>query len=399
MIDLKLDDCMGDAAPLPFPGRESGLLPDDAEAFRALYLHIPFCKRRCLYCDFATEAIDALAAPVRTYVENLIRAVRRASREDLLGSIDTVYIGGGTPTFIGQGLLTEILYTLSLSMHLTDEVECTIEANPDSVTLPLVRDMWALGANRISIGVQSFDDGVLEVLGRVHDADDARRAVSMAQDRFENVSVDMMCGVPGQTLESFEESVRCAVALGVAHVSVYPLTIEEQTPFARMVDEGRLADINEDFQATCMELAADVLAGAGYARYEVASYAKPGFACRHNKAYWSAVPYLGLGASAVSMVQGPAYRIRVQDGDVVERIGADEALAEDLMLGMRMTEGLSQDMVDAARLVFPEFDSVARDLSGRGLARWDGGRFVPTDLGWLCGNELYGTLLDLAPSL
>ena len=379
------------------PPLVSGWLPSECDSFRALYIHVPFCKRRCLYCDFATEAVDPLSPAIGRYVEDMVLSIRRASREGLLGHVETVYLGGGTPTFVGQKALAEILYTLSLSLFLTDQVECTIEANPDSLTLPLVRDLWALGANRISVGVQSFDDAELALLGRVHDADAACRAVELAHDRFSNVSVDLMCGIPGQTLATFERSLRTAIDLGVSHVSVYPLTIEEGTPFDRMVDAGELSDVDADFQADCMELASEVLSDAGMERYEVASYAKPGFACRHNKAYWTGVSYLGLGPSAVSMAQSAHERVRVQDGEVVERLDAAQMLAEDLMLGMRMTCGIGPDLLESARIVFPEFEAAVQVLVDKALARWEGVRFVSTKQGWLCGNELYGTLLDLAP--
>lgn len=370
---------------------------DGQEPYRSLYVHVPFCARRCYYCDFATQAVEPGSPAIRSYVEDTVLAIRRASREGLLGKVETVFLGGGTPTFIGQAGLAEILYTLSLSLHLTSEVECTIEANPDSLTVPLVRDLWALGANRLSIGVQSFHDSELRTLGRIHDAAAAHRAIEAAHDRFDNVSIDLICGIPGQSANSFHDSLNMAIELGASHVSVYPLTVEDRTPLACMVNAGTLDGIDEDFQAQCMEQAAGVLEAAGYARYEVASYAKPGYACRHNQAYWTAVPYLGLGPSAVSMAQSSRERVRVQDGEVVERLDAAQMLAEDLMLGMRMTQGVGPDLLDQASLVFPELPATIDTLCSRGLARMEHGRLAPTVRGWLCGNEMYGQLLDLAP--
>ena len=190
------------------------------DPYRALYLHLPFCVRRCGYCDFATSAVPADAPEIDAYVEDLCLQIRRKAKEGELGALETVYLGGGTPSHIGLARLSMLLYTLSLSMHLTPEVECTMEANPESLTERMVRDAWALGVNRLSIGVQSFDDEVLAVLGRAHSADDARRAIEAAHTRFENVSVDLMCGIPGQGAESFEASVREAAALGAAQVKV-----------------------------------------------------------------------------------------------------------------------------------------------------------------------------------
>ena len=300
-------------------------------------------------------------------------------------------------------------------MHLEPEVECTMEANPESLTAPMVRDIWALGVNRLSIGVQSFDDEVLRILGRAHDAEAARAAVRAAQERFDNVSVDLMCGIPGQSAQSFAESVREAVALGVAHVSVYPLTIEPHTPFDRAVMRGEMDEPDEDVEAAAMEEARRILEGAGFHRYEVASYARPGFESRHNTAYWTGKPYLGLGRSAVTMTQNAERRMRVQDGQVVEDLDARQMAAEDLMLGMRMARGVSDEQVTRAAAVIDDAASTAAssgsmtpgsetgsvlaafdELASLGLAKHADGRWRPTDAGWLCGNELYGRLFDLA---
>lgn len=289
-----------------------------------------------------------------------------------------------------------------------------MEANPESLTEPMVRDIWALGVNRLSIGVQSFDGEVLRILGRAHDAEAARAAVRAAQTRFRNVSVDLMGGIPGQSLASFEASVREAVALGVTHVSVYPLTIEQHTPFDRAVMCGEMAEPDDDVEAACMEAAARILGEAGFIRYEVASYARPGLASRHNTAYWTGVPYLGMGRSAVTMTQNAKRRMRVQDGRVVDDLDARQMAAEDLMLGMRRAVGVPDAQVAAAAAVIDGADAGApgvadgataagsvaaafAELEVLGLAEHRGGRIRPTERGWLCGNELYGRLLDLAP--
>ncbi len=367
------------------------------DPYKALYIHIPFCVSRCAYCDFATRAVPADAPEVRDYVERLVLDIRRLGKAGELASVETVYLGGGTPTHIGTRYLTEILYALGLSMHLTEEVECTIEANPESLDERLVRDVWALGANRISIGVQSFDDALLKAIGRAHDAVRAREAVRIAQTRFSNVSVDLMCGLPGQTRESFRASLEEAIALGVTHVSVYPLVIEDHTLFARMRDAGQIDEVDDDAEADFMQLAAEVLSRAGFTRYEVASYARPGFESRHNTAYWTGKPYLGIGASAATMTQNAERRMRVQDGEVTDDLDARQMAAEDLMLGMRMTRGVSDEMAERARALLPDAPQVLEGLCARGLVRHSDGRWRPTEQGWLLGNELYGALLDLAP--
>ncbi len=366
------------------------------DPYRALYLHVPFCVKRCSYCDFTTSAVAADDPRIDAYVEDLSLAIRRKSKEGELSAIETVYLGGGTPSHIGMSRLSMLLYSLSTSMRLEPDVECSMEANPESLTPNMVRDIWALGVNRLSIGVQSFDDKVLETIGRAHDAQAACRAIEAAHERFTNVSCDLMCGIPGQSAESFERSVSRAIELGVSHVSVYPLTIEPHTPFDRMVLSGELPEPDDDVEAEQMQIAQSLLAAAGFERYEVASYAKPGYECRHNIAYWTGVPYLGIGTSAATMTQNSERRMRMTDGSVTDDLNAEQMVAEDLMLGMRMTRGVSGEKIAEARLVLPRLDETIGKLVEEGLAAWSEGRLRPTERGWLLGNELYGALFDLA---
>ncbi len=367
------------------------------DPYRALYLHIPFCVKRCAYCDFATSAKAAESPEIDAYVEDLCLQIRRAAKRGDLADIRTVYLGGGTPSHIGMARLSMLLYTLSLSMRLEPDVECSMEANPESLTEAMVKDIWALGVNRLSLGVQSFDDEVLGVLGRAHSAEDAARAVRAAHERFENVSVDLMCGIPGQGIESFAASVERAIDLGVSHVSVYPLTIEPHTPFDALVLSGEMPEPDDDVEAEQMSLAARLLASAGFERYEVASYARPGFQCAHNKAYWTGIPYLGLGRSAATMTQDATRRMRLQDGQVTDDLNPAQMAAEDLMLGMRMSAGVSDETLEKASELLVGAPTVFEQLVGEGLVCHAEGRWRPTERGWLCGNELYGEIFDLAP--
>ena len=367
------------------------------DPYKALYIHLPFCKHRCAYCDFATQAIAPDSPAIDEYIDGLIMDVRRKAKEGELAAIETVYIGGGTPSYVGQKRLSSLLYALGVSMNLTPEVECSMEANPESLTPGLIRDVYALGVNRLSIGVQSFDDGLLKTLDRIHDSARAEAAVRAALERFENVSIDLMCGIPGQTPDMFLADLRKAVDLGVTHVSVYPLTIEDHTPFRRMVDSGELEDVNEEHEALMMGMAPNVLGEAGFHRYEVASYAKDGYECRHNKAYWTGVPYLGLGASAVTMTQNESRRMRVQDGEVVDDLNRRQMCAEDLMMKMRMCAGVSEEEVRKAALLLPGVLDVFRGLVRDNLVKRENGRYMPTLGGWLLGNELYGRIFELAP--
>lgn len=367
------------------------------QPYRALYLHIPFCKQRCAYCDFTTDAVEANSPLIESYMDSLIMSIRRYSKNDLLGQIETVYIGGGTPSYIGNRELSRLLYTLSLSMHLTPEVECTMEANPDSLTQPMIKDLFALGVTRLSIGVQSFDDTVLHTLGRIHSAKQAQEAIQMAQLRFDNISIDLMCGIPGQSRESFIDSVKTAIDLGVSHISIYPLTIEEGTPLENRIENGLCPDVDDDVEATMMKDAESLLVRNGFHRYEVASYAKDGYECRHNKAYWTGVPYLGIGKGAVSMKQNSEKRIRFNENETIETLSRPQMLLEDIMLGMRMSCGVSSEMVDAVACevggVYEAFDRLLDDA----LVIKEQERYKPTEKGWLLGNILYGTIYNLEP--
>jgi oxygen-independent coproporphyrinogen-3 oxidase len=360
--------------------------------YGALYLHIPFCAKRCGYCDFDTEAVAADDPRLDAFIEGLIREIRGATREGLLTDITTLYLGGGTPSFLGLRRLVNLVYTLSLSLSLNSDVEFTLEANPESLSPALVRDLYSLGVNRFSLGAQSFVDRELRALGRIHTAKTTRQAIATALERTENVSLDLMCGIPLQDANSWQTSLCEALQSGVPHMSVYPLTIEDDTAFARAVEAGRQRKPDEDEQARMMLDASELLDEAGLKRYEVASYARPGFECRHNIAYWTGVPYLGLGRKAAGMRQGPEGRERLYDGVVVERLNPAEAILEDLMLGMRMREGVSHEAVrEAASLVLGIVD-VFQELVALGLATFDEGRFRPTTRGWLLGNELYGRI-------
>ncbi len=404
----------------------------------ALYIHIPFCASRCAYCDFSTAAC-ADDAVMDAYVEALSLQLRRAAKAGLLGGVRTIYIGGGTPTHLGSRRLNSLAYMVSLSVNLENVDEFTVEANPESLDARMVKDLFALGVNRMSIGVQSFDDDVLRAFGRPHTAADALKAIAAAKERDMRVSVDLICGAPCQTPKSWRDSVERAVASGVDHVSIYPLTVEEGTPLAARVEQGLWDGPDEDAQAQMMEEAQDILAQAGFARYEVASYAKPGCESKHNTAYWTGASYLGLGAAAASMmtpaqweacVQAgvfgdaldsadaaavataqPDGRIRIQaafdtqgfsrsmgrpqwTSDVMD---ARQALLEDVMLAFRRSAGLSPELARRASNVVPQLPATLAALEEDGLITADGsGGYKPTQRGWLMGNCIFGAVWALA---
>ncbi len=407
-------------------------------AIEALYLHIPFCQSKCAYCDFDSVAacsLDDARAAQACYLDRLTNRVDAFGTAGLLDGVRTVYIGGGTPSLLGMRLV-ELVRSV---MQWCAPEEFTCEANPESFTSSLALQLARAGVTRISLGVQSLQEEELKAVGRIHSATQALDAICYAKDAGLDVSCDLMCGLPLQTQDSWAKSVTGLIEAGPCHVSIYPLTVEDGTPLALKVDSGRLVLPDEDEQADEMELARRFLVEAGFAPYEVASYALPGHACRHNIVYWTGIEYLGLGRSAASMLSRDTFRmssslfsdleprdgaarIRVLQTDdaasafEIEQLDIREAMAEDLMLACRMTRGIPQELLLRASAVFGKqivADTCARAIE-LGLATWgapDGENYVdassggvdlfpgalaPTQQGWLEGNELFGLFWNLA---
>lgn len=396
---------------------------------RALYLHIPFCKAKCLYCDFESRALGGceLDFAMERYRRSLESRIDAYGDAGVLGDVETVYIGGGTPSLLGMSLVSLVE---RVRRHCVP-VEFTCEANPESFTLELAQALSAVGVTRISLGVQTLDASELKAIGRIHTAEQAALAIAQAKAVGLSTSCDVMCGLPGQTLESFGRTLDSLMTLRPEHVSVYPLQLEEGTPLAMLEEEGRIAVPNEDFQAACMDRAAERLSEAGFERYEVASYAQPGHRCRHNIAYWTGVPYMGIGRAAAGMfdlsADSPAvasrdaemcsavlgagdvpdgftgrvrYRQLDDEGDLFETelLTCREAMAEDLMLACRMTDGIPLHLLARAIscIPAPALRAACESAISRGLATWDGAALKPTHLGWLDGNELFGLFWNLA---
>jgi oxygen-independent coproporphyrinogen-3 oxidase len=324
----------------------------------AIYVHLPFCLRKCAYCDFNSR--PGSEAERGAYLEALLREIAGGRAEVARAGAATVYFGGGTPTLYGAGELVRVLDALRARHGVTEDAEVSLEANPGTVAtaggegceLGLLR---AGGFNRISLGMQSFRDDELRLLGRVHSASQAAEAFTAAREAgFVNVSLDLMRGLPGQFVEQWQESVERAVELGSDHVSVYGLSLEEGTPLRAQVECGELPEPEGSDDPEWVRWTVGRLAEAELGRYEISNYARPGFECRHNLVYWRNEPYIGYGAGAWSYVgcerrrnlSDPARYIEGAGGggelvEEAERLDADAALGETLMLGLRLVEGVS----------------------------------------------------------
>jgi len=326
--------------------------------FTRLYLHIPFCRRKCPYCAFYSreESPERLAH----YTDLLLREMELAA--DSTPSeypLESIYFGGGTPSLLEPDQLRRLLDRAISLFGLAPEAEITLEANPGTVDGPKLAAYRSAGANRLSLGVQSFNVTMLEKLGRIHTADQARQAFSQArQSGFSNIGIDLIHALPGQTMAQWHEDLQQALKLTPEHLSIYGLTVEEGTPFAGRYPEGNGELPSDDSAAEMFETTRELLTGAGYEHYEIANYARPGFRSRHNSGYWQRDGYLGLGAGAHSFLRNSAYGSRccnpadldsynvslaagILPRSDLASIEREDAMAEFIFLGLRMADGIS----------------------------------------------------------
>ncbi len=367
----------------------------------ALYLHLPFCKRRCHYCSFVSFA--GREVDIGAYTRALTAELRLRARSGT--QLRSIYCGGGTPSLLPPARVTEILAAIRTQYPLHEDAEITLEANPGTVDGEYLTELRKAGVNRLSLGVQSLDKDELKLLGRLHTVGEARAAIAQARAvGFENISLDFIYGLPGRRLETWRRMLGEIVELGAEHLSLYALTLEEDTPLGKKVARGELAAPDPDQAADEYELAADVLAQAGYRQYEISNWARPGHESRHNLAYWTGVPYLGLGVAAHSFLDGvrSANTVSLDDylvalgaghlpASTSEALSAEMALAEAVILGLRLNEGVdSRDIERRFRVNLHEFFAREIDeLTAVGLLEEAGERLRLTPRGRLLGNEVF----------
>lgn len=319
-----------------------------------VYVHIPFCESRCSYCDFfSTLQLEQAGAD---YVKAVI-AEALLRRGELRGeAVHTLYLGGGTPSQLPLPLLSRLVAGLGECFDLSGVEEFTVEANPDDVTREWCEGMASLGVNRVSMGVQSFEDGILRLIGRRHTAQQAVEAVGRLRAAgVSNISIDLIFGLPGQTLASWTESVQQALALQPQHISAYGLTYEEGTRLWHQRERGEVIEVPEEQCLEMYRILVSLLEGAGYEHYEISNFALPGYQSRHNSSYWNDTPYLGLGAAAHSYDgevrrSNPAnlqeYIDKVTAGKLAfeqEELTQMERYDERVMLGLRTARGVDAD--------------------------------------------------------
>jgi len=396
-------------------------VPDEA---LALYVHIPFCETKCPYCDFNTYAqIEGL---IPDYVAALQHEIERWGALLSKPQTNTIFFGGGTPSYLPVHDLGHVMSTIREAFAVDSAAEISLEANPGDVDPERAALLRAVGFNRVSVGVQSFDDGLLKMLGRRHDAKTAMGAIRNFRDGgFDSINLDLMFGLPDQSLEQWANSLNMALELDTEHISLYGLTIEPNTPLEVIVEKGDLPEPDADLAADMYLLACEQLEAVGYLHYEISNWCKPDKFARHNLVYWRSGEYLGVGPGAHSYVGGRRFETIRSPRQYVEALrsasdlptesdalaamkqigiiasgGPDsdrQQAADFLMMGLRLSEGISSAEIETKFGVdFPtQYQDEIKRLHASGLLDFAEDRYwIPHDQ-WLVGNEVFSQFVEL----
>lgn len=374
-----------------------------------IYIHIPYCRNKCAYCDFNSRATDPV--PEGPYTECLLRELSlladRESPKERFSGLETVYFGGGTPSLFSPESIVRILDNVFAVIHPNDGIEITIEANPDTVDGKRLKGYRDAGINRLSLGVQSFNDRDLKRVGRTHSARKAECVIQEARDAgFTNLSIDLIFAIPGQTPSDLERSILKALTVRPEHISLYGLTIEHGTPLHTALRNGKLDLTPEEVEVEMYFKAKELLKQAGYEHYEISSFALEGFHSRHNSRYWEGGSYIGLGAGAHSFLRYPGWGRRWWNEQDPERymeltaagvaateggetLGRDEAMTERLMLGLRRLCGISEEEFRKDFGLSPRSVLEWKRLRELGIVQSANGRITLTEKGIIFSNEIF----------
>lgn len=371
----------------------------------SVYVHIPICVHKCYYCDFHSKTVDA--GERSTYLEALVTEIRNCPWRG--AEARTLFLGGGTPSELTGDEIEEITAALHDTFSILDESEWTIECNPGTVSPATCDRLIDLGFDRVSVGVQSFRDSFLRTLGRIHTgAQGIRCCERLRAAGFENISLDLIFGIPEQSVGQWEEDLNQAIELGPEHLSLYSLTIEPNTPFRHLLETGRIRECPENAAAEMYELAMDLTEQAGYRQYEISNYSIPGFECLHNLAYWNNEPYLGFGVSAASYIDNTrwtnttdweAYFEGARKGRIPrmqeEKLEWPLALGEEVMLQLRTDRGVSPGRLSEKYGCDFEvlFSSSIRIMTREQLLKRNKDRLILTRRGKLLANEVCSEFL------
>lgn len=376
---------------------------------KRLYIHVPFCLKKCLYCAFVSQPPEA--GELDRYAALLLSEADMRLKE--CDPVESIYFGGGTPSLLKPQQLAALLTVIERSSGIAANAEITLEMNPGTADPTVIEAFRASGINRLSLGVQSFDESFLGLLGRVHTGEQSLRAFHAARAAgFDNISIDLIHALPQQTLEQWHYELACAVQLAPEHLSIYGLTIEEGTPFASTYHPENPALAGEDLAADMFEAAHTCLAAAGYDHYEIANYARPGRRSRHNSGYWRRDEYLGLGIAAHSFLRDgygcrfsnptklAEYQQAVTTGTFLrldeQQLSQQDAMAEYLFLGLRLAEGieLAAFAAEFGCSCHDLYGAQLADLGAAGLLLEQDGRIMLTLTGMLLSNQVFMKFLQ-----
>ncbi|SMB92909.1 oxygen-independent coproporphyrinogen-3 oxidase [Thermanaeromonas toyohensis ToBE] len=369
-----------------------------------LYIHIPFCLKKCNYCDFISYA-GIPPREVRRYLAALAKESELVAARFRPGKISTLYLGGGTPTYLSGEELFGIIQGIRNIFGMEEEAEITVEANPGTLTPKKLELLRLAGVNRLSLGAQSFDDGLLKVMGRVHRVEDIYQAFRWAREAgFNNIGLDLIYGLPGQTLSQWEDTLDRALELYPEHLSTYALELSLDSPWGRKQKLGELLLPREEEVLSMYELARQKLKEAGFEHYEISNFARAGFQCRHNLSYWENRDYLGLGAAAASHWKGRRWQNKailedycrtLEEGrlSVAEEEELDQrrSMEETLFLGLRLRKGVSLKEFKArfGEELLTMYGAEIERLVSLGLVEIKGERLVITEKGLPLANEVF----------
>ncbi len=368
----------------------------------SLYIHIPFCVRKCLYCDF--NSFSGREEYFENYKNSLVSEINAFSEADGY-IVKTIFLGGGTPSVIPSEFISEILNAVGKNFKIDKTAEISMEINPKTVDSGKLKDYKYDGVNRLSIGVQSFSDRLLKTLGRIHDKRDFLECFELAKRAdFKNINFDLMFALPAQSIGEWEETLNTAVSLEPEHLSVYSLIIEEGTPFSDMYKKGELKEVSDEDDRKMYYMAREILKENGFYQYEISNFSKKGFECRHNIVYWKRNEYIGFGLGACSFFKNKRYHNNRSLSDYingnwfgeVEKFTERDAFAEFMFLGLRMTEGiLKKDFFDYFGVSLDEiFGKQIKNAVGQKLLDDDGERISLTERGIDLSNVVFREFLS-----
>jgi len=373
------------------------------ENFLKIYLHIPFCKRKCNYCAFNSKIADA--QEVEDYLDALTEEIfLKGSAEP----VETIYFGGGTPSTLKITQLEKIFSAIQKNFRVEKTAEVTLEINPGTVDENYLRDLKGLGFNRLSVGVQSFNDRLLKLLGRIHDAKVALKTLQTAEKFFANISLDLMYGLPEQSLKDLQEDLKIISELNIQHISIYGLEVEEGTKFFALKEKNLLTLPCEKVCEEMYNLITKKIPALGFLRYEISNFAKKNYASRHNSGYWTLQKYLGFGAGAHSfdeksrtsnIADVAAYTKKVRTGEkfseVEEVLTQDRLIEEFCFLVLRMTEGISAENFQKkfGKSIFSVYGEVLEKYIKLGLLAVQGDRIFLTERGLKVSNVIFADFL------